>query len=793
MPKQYYPPGLIDDNKPYQTDYLKSLLDEPTPEEIHAMGGGLARYLLADIPGGMVDATAQGLSVVAGGVKSLLPEDLAGYNLSEELGIDAFQESMEDPVGGHKSLERLWESLGIIPPPSDLPQEHTVRYLLRNFGMGIRPFSVGGAKKGAGFQMPVPPGAAERVTRKLKRIKTTNQKKLKNPDYREPGGPKNKLMTLQPRAGTGFPAIQVGGQTTKGWVRKIEGVLTREQIIEAYEWYRSGKMLQPFLDSVGEDLTPEIRAGMLVASQGKTPTTALGNYMRQREQVKRGIQFDDPSRKQSGTADAALYQLAQGEPITRGAGQKIYDFVDAALQKKTRTYYNNDPRAGAPFVADRHTARDEGLIDPVFMSWLKKNYKLPKGGLNIDFNAAPSETSYEFAGDQGRKITKNLVKMGWDKKYGFEELGAGEVQAIGWIAMSKLYNQPGEDIPTAIAKNIQRVSAALEFGEGSPLGKEYGERYAALPIEKQYEVTRKGLDWVSDRANELSGTLAIGRVHGSGAWMNFPQEPAMVENMLASPGGADLYASIVGYLANQSEVWAVRGVSEGAKDSNGIMIDILEVGSNEIEKGENLQAVWEKLNAFNPEVFQGYQPLVKDDQSGIRLILPFKSTVGKDIDEETGKLVLAFKTKIALRRYIDENKSKLTEVLNSVFPDEISFTIKNFDANIRFLRNDWKENENGESYLLGISERAGGRLAESLRDSHRPEFETFLQGLFSTAESTTGEETGVPRTEYTGFPPTAYQSGFAPGQLDIPQANSPPPLSPDQLRTLGLYSLLPPE
>jgi len=46
MPKQYYPPGLIDDNKPYQTDYLKSLLDEPTPEEIHAMGGGLARYLL---------------------------------------------------------------------------------------------------------------------------------------------------------------------------------------------------------------------------------------------------------------------------------------------------------------------------------------------------------------------------------------------------------------------------------------------------------------------------------------------------------------------------------------------------------------------------------------------------------------------------------------------------------------------------------------------------------------------------------------------------------------------------
>ena len=51
------------------------------------------------------------------------------------------------------------------------------------------------------------------------------------------------------------------------------------------------------------------------------------------------------------------------------------------------------------------------------------------------------------------------------------------------------------------------------------------------------------------------------------------------------------------------------------------------------------------------------------------------------------------------------------------------------------------ESKNGESYLLGISQRAGRGLAASLRDTHRPEFETFLQGLFSTAESTTGEET----------------------------------------------------
>ena len=51
------------------------------------------------------------------------------------------------------------------------------------------------------------------------------------------------------------------------------------------------------------------------------------------------------------------------------------------------------------------------------------------------------------------------------------------------------------------------------------------------------------------------------------------------------------------------------------------------------------------------------------------------------------------------------------------------------------------ESKNGKSHLKRVEEGAGRRLAESLRDTHRPEFETFLQGLFSTAESKTGEET----------------------------------------------------
>ena len=769
--------------------------EELTEEQKKAIAAGTARAWFADLPGRFVDYAASAIGGEYGlieGMKSIMPsKELTGYDLGEELGLSALQRGItEKPFLGSKHLAEVGEKAGYIPPATGMPEEESARMLSSLVSPatgvgGVIAGVTGKAAKGTADAvsratrsaaakatapkiiqqetklknpLKVPADAAERMERKLKRAADVKKGK------KVPGGHKNEPIILKPKTDKTLPPIQIGVQTTKSWTKKVEGALTRKDIIEAGGWYRSNKMIEPFLRTVGPALTPEIQAGFMLGATQKSPPGALLAYLKQREQALRGVSFEE--RKKSGTNDLPLFQLAMQEEVTGGAGQKIYDFVDSGLGNKERTFYGLNPKAGEPFVVDRHTARDMGLIDETFLKWLEENYKIPKGGLVIDFEGAPAETTYEVAGDLGRKITKELNKAGWGEKYGLGELSALDVQAIGWAAMSRLYNQPGEDAALAIAKNVQRVSAALEFGDGSPLEKEYGERYAALSIEKQYEVTRKGLDWVSDRANELSGTLGIGRVHGSGAWKNFPQEPAMVENLLASPGGADLYASIVGYLANQTEVWAVRGVSEGAKDSNGIMIDILEVGSNEIEKGENLQAVWEKLNAFNPEVFQGYQPLVKEDQSGIRLILPFKSTVGKDIDEETGKLAFAFETKTALRKYIDENKSKLTEVLNSVFPDEISFTIKNFDANIRFLRNDWKENENGESYLLGISERAGGGFAESLRDTHRPEFETFLQGLFDTTESTTGEETGVPRTEYTGL-------GVTPESVAHP-SNSPP-------------------
>jgi len=737
--------------------------EELTEEQKKAIAAGTARAWFADLPGRFVDYAGMALDYGAEGFKSIMPsKELTGYDLEKELGVDKFQQAMRDPFLGSKHLEEVGEKYGYIPPTTGMPEEEGARMLssLVSPATGVGGVIAGGTVKAAKGTadavsratrsaaakvtapkiiqqetklknpLKVPADAAERMERKLKRAADVKKGK------KIPGGHKNEPIILKPKTDKTLPPIQIGGQTTKSWTKKVEGALTRKDIIEAGGWYRSGKMIEPFLRTVGPALTPEIQAGFMLGATQKSPPGALLAYLKQREQALRGVSFEE--RKKSGTNDLPLFQLAMQEEVTGGAGQKIYDFVDSGLGNKERTFYGLDSKAGEPFVVDRHTARDMGLIDETFLKWLEENYKIPKGGLVVDFEGAPAETTYEVGGDLGRKITKELNKAGWGEKYGLGELSALDVQAIGWAAMSRLYNQPGEDAALAIAKNVQRVSAELSFGEGSPFEKKFGEQFNALPVEHQYEVTRKGLDWVANRANELSGTLGIGRVHGSGGWENYPPAPAMVENMLASPGGADLYASIVGYLANQTEVWAVREVSESAKDANGVAIDILEVGGAKIEEGENLQAVWEQLNAFNPEVFQGYQPLVRDDQSGIRVIIPFEYN--------------PFKNKPALRRYLDDNEQEIISVVNNVFPGEdSSFTLDKFHVNIRFNNNDWKENVNGESHLKRVEEGAGRGIAESLRDTHRPEFEAFLQGLFDTTKSTTGTETGIPRTEFTGL------------------------------------------
>ena len=677
--------------------------------------------------------------------------------------------------------------------------------------------------------LKVSPDASVRAEKRRRRLETHQQRLEKNPDAEMPGAQKNASVALQPKMGVMLPQVRIGQQSTEDWIARVESLLSTQKILDASKWYRSGMMLDPFLRSVGPEKTPEMLSGTLVASQQASPSQAIRATLKIKEQLRRGLTPADPEWEQTGTADPALVPLLEGKPIKTGAGQKIHDFYDAAMQNPTRTYYNNEADAGAPFVVDVHTGRDMGYVDNVYKRFLEKNYIIPE---NVDIlvdqpKGGWSETQYENAAQEGRQLTNELNEMGWAAQHGIEgELSPADVQAIGWIAMSDLYGAPGEDIPEAIEKNIQRVSAELGFGEGAPYNELFPE-YAELTPEQQFEVTRKAMSWVADVANKIAGTLNIGRVHGSGGWQSYPPAPSMVENLLATPEGADLYADIVGYLAQQTEVWAVKPVTRGSADANGIAVDIFETGGTQkITEGGNLQEVWNTVNELNPGLFQGFQPLLKGGKPGIRLIIatpalaaetgnvdlirymrrttpedawpvfpkgksqdpeytkrlldafqkppgvitkptpvsPFTTPEGSPDPEYTKRLLESFKQKQkpfkrsqtypaqqvtwqksipkGIREYLDANNERIQDSLDAVFPDiqgipPIEFDIAVEDVSVRVRKNDWKKDNNGESYLLRI-QAAGGAGKESvdrLRDRHRSEFETFLKSVISQVQS----------------------------------------------------------
>jgi len=111
--------------------------------------------------------------------------------------------------------------------------------------------------------------------------------------------------------------------------------------------------------------------------------------------------------------------------------------------KDTRTFYGDDPRAGAPAVADIHSLRDMGFVDEAALAWVEQNYgKDAREALARDSEGlSPGEAQYEWAADKMRDFTARLNKMGY--------AGGGwephELQAVGWTAMSAMLGRRSEN------------------------------------------------------------------------------------------------------------------------------------------------------------------------------------------------------------------------------------------------------------------------------------------------------------------------------------------------------------
>jgi hypothetical protein len=452
------------------------------------------------------------------------------------------------------------------------------------------------------------------------------------------------------------------------------------------------------------ELAERYMMAWLVSQQNVSPEGAMKNVLLQAEQFRRGV----PRKEMragglEGPTGAARAVLA-GEPIEQGVGQKISDFVDSALQKDVRSWMANKPSGGEPFVVDRHTGRDTGLVDQELKNFLTKlGYdKEQIEPLAIDFGTSFQETQYESRAAFGRQLTQHLNSISWQ---GRRDWKPREIQAIGWMAMTKLTGGESSGSSTsALEQSMRRISFEVAPGEGSPWAKKFGAQFETLEPEVKERVTQNVTDRALDVAQEIAGIDVRQLVHGTGGWQKY-QNPSAVGQALATREGAEIAANVLGYLLNQTEVWvnSVKGMTANPK---AFAVDFMEIGSQNLADNARLAELWDKVLEADPTgLIVGFQPISSPTgEIGIRVLI-----------DKGGK---------ARTKGVQEAiEGPIKQALSSL---DYDIRIRGYEADLVKARNDWTKDGDGKGYLGRLAD-LGIRRTPADWDRLRSEFEGILE------------------------------------------------------------------
>ena len=529
----------------------------------------------------------------------------------------------------------------------------------------------------------------------------------KKPDV---GLPKNERSVV--RAPEGLPDFVTGNINFEDWKNRHENILTPEEAFHSADWYKNiyGNFLK--YHNGDADQSKKSMMAWLVAQQNTSPATAMQNVLLQKEQMARGV--PEHLWKAGGMPNptSAARSVLADQPITGGVGQKITDFVDSALGKKTRSYYGNDEKAGTPFVVDVHTARDMGLIDEELINHLSRlGYNQDDlNKLQVDMKTGPSSAQYENRAEFGRNLTKHLNEVNW---LGKNNWTPSEVQAVGWMGMTKLTRNAEEDSESGLGRNLRRVSYELSPGEASPWQEKYGEAFETLPDDERYKITHDMTASALKHASDLAGVNVMNLVKGTGAWQKY-QNPSAVSEALSTQEGADIMSNALGFLLNQTEVWHNR-VKPVTSNPKGFAVDFIEHGSNNLSSRDALRDFWQKImDADSTGLIQGYQPIqLPSGEKGIRALI---DKGGKGTAE---KLLETLK-----------EGGNLDLMLNSL-PYNVESQL--YEAEITKARNDWKESRNGQTYIQRLSDILGSDPSSHLnnvRSQLEKELESHLDSAY---------------------------------------------------------------
>lgn len=541
-----------------------------------------------------------------------------------------------------------------------------------------------------------------------------------------PGEPKNQRTVIKAPAGSGLPDLTVGDIKPEDWQARIEATMSPDEIIKTSQWYK--QVFGEFQKQANGDPKEIARLtdAWFAGQQNSSPSQTLNDVLFVYEQIKAGVPKDQLKGKGLPSANKIVIDILTQSEITGGAGQKISDFLDSGYGKNVRSFMNNDPAGGAPFVVDVHTARDMGLVDETYVNHMKRlGYDVPDD-IVIDFGGGGIKGAmYENRALFGAQLTDHLNSINWMGKSDWE---AAEVQAIGWMQLSGMYGTPnvGGDVVDAFAKNTRRISMEVDPGEGSPWATKFGDDYAnlddAAKISINDQVTAKAIEVV----NKREGVNLGGVVHGTGGWELF-QNPSTVQQAIASKDTAVRAAARLGLLLNQTEVW-VNAPKSITKNPKHFAVDIIEDGSESLRDSDKLKSLFEALVEAEPNgLFRGYQPIIVDGKPGIKII----------IDDAAIKQSPLSKAQ-AQDYILDFANKRLSEITDKL---EINAEVDIMETELTKLRNDWTKDKDGGGYksYLGGQPGKDAISGQSDIDIDRSELENLFGELISNAKSGSAE------------------------------------------------------
>src|SRR4030095_4137280 len=186
--------------------------------------------------------------------------------------------------------------------------------------------------------------------------------------------------------------VYVGPLSHSQWLQKASDYLkSPEEWHEARNWYRD-----LFAEFRKQPLSDEEAKTKLIAwaaaQQQASPSKGMQDVLRAGD-VAVGL----PEIKKAGLGADRLAAILGGKPLEKGFGVKLYDFLDAATGKPTRTWMGDHPAGGQPAPIDVHAARDIGFVDQTTVDRIRERFgHRAANRLKLDIVNAPSEHQTEY-------------------------------------------------------------------------------------------------------------------------------------------------------------------------------------------------------------------------------------------------------------------------------------------------------------------------------------------------------------------------------------------------------------